>query len=617
MAFFKELRRRRVTQVAIAYGVVSWAITEVLATVLPALSVPDWTITFIIICLLVGFPIAMVLAWIFDVGPNGIERTEPAAADPQLRNRYRVLYVLLTVVAMAGLGYLLYARGVNPSIAAGPRDSIAVLPFVNLTGDPAKEYFSDGMSEELLNLLVEVPGLDVAARTSSFAYKGQNVDVRKVARDLGVASVLEGSVRQADDRVRITAQLIDAETGFHLWSDTYDRKLEDIFSVQDEIAAAIVDALKIELAGRTDADAGAQHAKPTENVEAYQLYLQGRYFWKRRGADNVRRAIDLYQQALGRDPGFARAHAALASAWVVLPGYAVHGVSEPAQPEGGKETKEEYERAVAAARQALALDANLAEAHAVLAQVNADRGNWLDAEAGFFFATSLDPSEPTPHHWYSILLRTTGRLDAALEQAEKAYEMDPTSAIIAGNLAIVYSVRGDDAAAERYNALAMELGLSKFQTGIAATAAIRQGDYDIALESLQAQFKGQIPPHVLDVVRDYFRALGDPALRPAVLATMRTTDLTPIRQTDLVIPYTEMGDVDHAIELLFEAVAEPGPLANRYDIGNFWIPEAAPIRQHPSFPEVARAAGLADYWKQYGYADACEPADNANGFTCH
>ena len=234
--------------------------------------------------------------------------------------RTRAAFGVAVLIAMAGLGYLLYERGLGRAEASGKHSSIAVLPFTNLSGDASKDYFSDGMSEELLNLLARVPGLQVAARTSAFAFKGRNVDIREVGRELGVETVLEGSVRQSGDQVRITAQLIDTETGFHLWSETYDRKLQDIFAVQDEIAQAIVDKLKIELAPKEQQLAQRDKA-PTQNVEAYELYLQGRAIWKRRGEDNLRRAIDMYQAALARDPAFARAHAALASAYVVLPGY--------------------------------------------------------------------------------------------------------------------------------------------------------------------------------------------------------------------------------------------------------------------------------------------------------
>ena len=307
MAFFAELKRRRVGKVAIAYGTIAWLVTEASSVVLPALHVPEWTVTFVVVFLLVGFPVAMVLAWIFDVGPQGIERTEPLAGEPRSTHaRLRMAYAAVVLVLMAGLGYLLYERGFGRAHANEPHTSIAVLPFTNLSGDPARDYFSDGMSEELLNLLARIPGLKVASRTSSFAYKGRNLDIREVGRELGVETVLEGSVRQAGEQVRITAQLIDAETGFHLWSETYDRKLEDIFSVQDEIAAAIVDKLRIELAPQEQALAMRDKA-PTQNVEAYELYLQGQAAWKRRGEENLRKAIDLYQRAIGLDPGFARA----------------------------------------------------------------------------------------------------------------------------------------------------------------------------------------------------------------------------------------------------------------------------------------------------------------------
>ncbi|HSN70956.1 MAG TPA: hypothetical protein VLT59_05580, partial [Steroidobacteraceae bacterium] len=409
--------------------------------------------------------------------------------------------------------------------------------------------------------------------------------------------------RQADDRVRITAQLIDADTGFHLWSETYDSELSDIFAVQDQISSAIVQALKIELAGRPDVEQVArQTAPPTGNVEAYQLYLQGRHFWKRRGEDNVRRAIELYQQALGRDPAFARAHAAVASAWVVLPGYA------------GTEPDEAYEQAVTAARQALALDPNLAEAHAVLAQVAANRGNWLDAEAGFFFATSLDPSEPTPHHWYSILLRQTGRLQAALSEAEKAYELDPTSAIIAANLAVVQTTLANDAAAQRYLRLALELGMAKDETGIDTTVAIRQGDYAGALASV----RGRLPdarPELIEAVKQWFSAVEDPSRRPQVLAQMQATNLEPLRPVDLVVAYAQIGGADTSLEILLDAATDED-LLQEFELGQLWAPEAAAIRRHPKFPEFARLIGLVDYWKQYGYADACRPGGDKDAVVC-
>jgi len=598
MAFLAELKRRRVGKVAIAYGTIAWLVTEASSVVLPALRLPEWTVTFVVVFLLVGFPVAMILAWIFDVGPQGIERTEPLAGEPvSTRVKLRVAYAAVVLMLMAGLGYLLYERGFGRANAGEPHGSIAVLPFTNLSGDPARDYFSDGMSEELLNLLARVPGLQVASRTSSFAYKGRNVDIREVGRELGVETVLEGSVRQAGDQVRITAQLIDAESGFHLWSETYERRLEDIFQVQDEIAAAIVDRLRIELAPQEQALAVRDKA-PTQNVQAYELYLQGRAAWKRRGEENIKRSIDLYQRALGLDPGFARAHAALASAYVVLPGY----------------TREQGDEvgimplAEAAARQALSIDPKIGEAHAVLAQMNAGRGDLLDAESGFFFAISLEPNEATPHHWYSLLLSRVGRLQAALEQARRAYELDPNAPVLAANLAGMYLMLGQDEQALRYTKLAAELGLSKKNLGIEATVAMRRGNWAEARRLIVQQ--EDIPVQVRTQAGSYVDAVADPKRVPQVVAEMRAIDPKVAPQMSLIHPYMHLGQLDLVYDLLFASLDEdPMAWAKRWEIDFVWGPEGKAFRQDQRFGELAERTGLVDYWKQYGYPDGCHAGD--------
>jgi TolB-like protein/Flp pilus assembly protein TadD len=606
MAFLAEIKRRRVGKVAIAYGAVAWAVTEAASVVLPALYVPEWAMTFLVIFLLVGFPIAMVLAWVFDVGATGIERTEPLpGAPPQMQFRTRAAFGVVVVVAMAGLGYLLYERGLGRAEAAGSPSSIAVLPFANLSGDASKDYFSDGMSEELLNLLARVPGLKVAARTSAFAYKGRNVDVRKVGKELGVETVLEGSVRQSGDQVRITAQLIDAESGFHIWSETYDRRMADIFTVQDEIATAIVYKLRIELAPK-EQQLAQRDAAPTQNVEAYEFYLQARAIWKRRGEDNLRRAVELYQSALARDPGFARAHAALASAYVVLPGYTI---------EDGDEEKY-LQMAEQSARQALALDPKIGEAHAVLAQVNSERGNLLDAESGFFFAISLEPNEPTPHHWYSILLQKVGRLDAALEQARRAYELDPSAPVLAYNLANVYLMRGEDEQALRLAKLAGELGLSSgANEGIDATVAMRRGQWDESKRLLLAQ--GKLPAELKSKVGDFVDAIANPARRPAVVAGLRAVEPKVATQVDLLMPYIQLGQNDIAFQIVDDSLARDRMAWLReWSVMNAWQPEAAGFRKDPRFSKLAERIGLVDYWKQYGYPDHCHAGTGDVALVC-
>jgi TolB-like protein/Flp pilus assembly protein TadD len=601
MAFLAEIKRRRVGKVAIGYGAVAWGVTEGCSVVFPALHVPEWAMTFVVVFLLVGFPVSMVLAWIFDVGPDGIHRTAPlpGEAAPATQIRQRAIFGLLVLLGMAGLGYLLYERGVGRADAGQPHDSIAVLPFANLSGDPSKDYFSDGMSEELLDLLARVPGLQVAARSSAFAYKGRNVDIRDVGRQLGVETVLEGSVRQQGDKVRITAQLIDTATGFHLWSETYDRKLEDIFAVQDEIAQSIVDRLRIQLAPNQQSLAQRERA-PTQNVDAYQLYLQGRAIWKRRGEENLRQAIDLYQAALGKDPAFARANAALASAYVVMPGYT---------EETGDEEKY-YELAQNAARTALSVDPNIGEAHAVLAQINANRGNLLDAESGFFFAISLEPNEATPHQWYSILLRNVGRLDAALTQARRAQELDPTSPIIAANLAQAYLTRGDDDQALRYSKLAAELGLGQKDMGVEAEVAMRNGHWDEAKrlfdkqEGIPKAIRGQIGPFV--------DALADPALRPRMVAAMQAIDPKAWPEQDRVMPYVLLGQTDLAYRVMFDGLDKDRTAwVSHWDMTHLWSPEGRPLRTDARFAKLAERIGMLDYWKQYGFPDGCHAGTDA------
>lgn len=594
MAFFAELKRRRVGKVAIGYGAIAWAVTEGASVVFPALHLPDWTMTFIVVFLLAGFPVAMVLAWIFDVGPEGIHRTASLPGTvPSSQVKVRATFGILILLGMAGLGYLLYERGLGRADASEPRSSIAVLPFTNLSGDPARDYFSDGMSEELLNLLARVPGLQVASRTSAFAYKGRNVDIRQVGKELGVETVLEGSVRQSGQEVRITAQLIDAQTGFHLWSETYERRLEDIFAVQDEIAKAIVDNLRIQLAPNEQKLVQRDKA-PTQNLEAYQLYLQGRAIWKRRGEENLRRAIELYQSALGRDPGFARAHAALASAYVVLPGY----TKEPGDEE------EFYRLAEGSARQALAIDPNIGEAHAVLAQVHAGRGDLLDAESGFFFAISLEPNEPTPHHWYSTQLQKVGRLDAAFAQAKRAQELDPGSPIIAANLAMVQLARGNDEEALRYARLAADLGLSHSNLGVEATVAMRRGRWDDAKRLLAAQ-EG-MPPELQAKVGPLVDAIAHPAQRPALVAWLQGLDPKVATQAELVGAYLDLGQTDLVFRALSDSL-DHDRLAwvHSWDIMQAWSPEGRAMRADPRLGQLAGRTGLVDYWKQYGYPDGC------------
>ncbi|MEE9253443.1 MAG: hypothetical protein V3U43_00765 [Pseudomonadales bacterium] len=579
MGLLTELSRRRVYRVAAVYGVTAWVITEVSATVIPALHLPETLITIIVVLLILGFPVALVLAWIFDIEPDGIRRTQSAPQGEAQARRApaRLAYGALLLSATALLGGFFYWRVLGAEDV--PRDSIAVLPFVNLSSDASSDYFSDGMAEELLNLLSNVPGLKVAARTSSFAFKGRETDVRVVADQLGVATVLEGSVRWSEDRerVRITAQLIDAESGYHLWSDTYDRRFEDIFAIQDEIATAIVKNLRPQLAtGDTKPPAMPQIVPPTADVEAYTLYLRGRALWKKRGTEAIQRSVELFQAALARDPGFARAYSNLAACYVLLPDYS----------EEADEPREVfYAKASEAALSALTIDETLAEAHAVLAEISRGRWDWSGAETGFYFATSLDPQEPTAHHWYGLHLASVGRLSAALEEARLAAALDPQSGVMQASLGIKLALLGQvedaRAAAERAGALGFTGGLH----GLLVDFHLQRGDYDSALVELRqvkdrdSDVLAQVQ-HLVDFVDGTASEAGTGA--------------------NAFSAYVARGELDAAY-----AIADILAQERALPLDRLWMPASTAFRRDARFVGLMKSVGLTDYWRRYGWPDTC------------
>ncbi|MCB1643629.1 MAG: tetratricopeptide repeat protein, partial [Xanthomonadales bacterium] len=370
-AFLDELRRRGVTRAAAVYAVAAWAVIETSATILPALHLPDWTVTLVVVIALIGFPIALVVAWVFDLTRAGVIRTPGRESLPATQTgaqaRGRAVELVVIAVLLGLVGWLGWERLQRPAETAettqeaGRLDSIAVLPFVNLSGDPSNEYFGDGLAEELLNVLVRIEGLRVTARTSSFQYKGRNLDIREIARDLGVATVLEGSVRRAGERVRITAQLIRATDGFHLWSETFDRELADIFAVQDEISQAIANALQSTL----QPTSGGGERRHTSNIAAYEAYLRGRFAMNQRTGPTLERAVEEFRQAIALDPDYAAAYSGLSDSYLLQSDYA------------RLSNAESIRLAEPLARRAIELDPGLAEAHASMGLLLRDQGDKL------------------------------------------------------------------------------------------------------------------------------------------------------------------------------------------------------------------------------------------------
>ena len=431
MNFIIELKRRNVIRMAGLYLVGAWLLTQVSATLLPVFEAPGWVMKTLVGILAIGFIPAMGFAWVFELTPDGLKRDaevpEAQSIAPQTAQKMNRLIVALLVLALIFFGVdkfvlapkrqaTLVTEAVQASKSAKPLvsdNSIAVMPFVNMSSDKEQEYFSDGMTEEILNALAKVPSLAVTARTSVFSLKGQNKDVREIGKLLGVAYVLEGSVRKAGDEVRITAQLIRADNGFHLWSETYDRKLENVFDLQAELAGAIAKALELPLGLGGDA---ALVSERSNDPQAYAMYLQARAGHRARG-DGVKKSIELYRAALKRDPKFAPAWAGLANSLAVLPWYvpeAEKAAAAAAMPE-----------AEAAGKQALALAPNLAQAHTALGSIYAFQWQWALAEQHFKQALALAPNDPELHHQYADWLGAMGRSDEALAASSKAVALDP------------------------------------------------------------------------------------------------------------------------------------------------------------------------------------------------
>jgi TolB-like protein/tetratricopeptide (TPR) repeat protein len=449
-SFFGELKRRNVYKVAVAYAIVGWLLVQIATQVFPFLEIPTWVVRSVIALVAIGFPIALVIAWAFEATPEGIKRTEdvdPSAA----RGSKKHAWIYITVIGAAfsiGLFFVGRYSARNPAGAARtelPAKSIAVLPFVNMSADKTDEYLSDGVSEELITALSKITGLQVKARTSSFAFKGKNEDIQKIGELLHVSHLLEGSVAKAGNKLRITAQLIQASDGNHLWSDTYDREMQDIFAVRSEVAQQVAGTLRVRLLGE---DKKLLDKKPTENLKAFQYYMQGVASMQRRTSADLLTAVRYYEKALEEDPKYALAYAGLADA------YANSGYYGAIAPIEGRRKAEE------AARHALALDENLAEAHAALGLVyiGFTPSQFSLGERELRRASELSPSLSLTPYVLGLSYVRQGRLDEALPQFMKARELDPLSSIIARAVVIPYYFKRDYARAFALLRQANELG---------------------------------------------------------------------------------------------------------------------------------------------------------------
>jgi serine/threonine-protein kinase len=428
-SFFAELKRRNVYKVAVAYGVVAWLLMQIASQIFPFFEIPNWVVRLVVVLLIIGFPVALIIAWAFEVTPEGIKRTEAADAAGQRSRGVAWIYVVLVGAALSvGLFFVgRYTAGHGTSRAsevttASPQKSIAVLPLVNESGDPKDEYFSDGLSEELIAALAQISGLKVIGRSSSFRFKDRKEEPKTIGEKLGVSTLLDGTVRKQGDRVRIVAALVNAADGIQLWTRTFDRELKDIFAVQEEIARAVAESLKVTLLGPQDRP--AQRGAPS-NVEAHNAYLQGHFLFLRRNLEDYRKAVGYFDQAIRLDPNYALAYTERSEAWSFIGD--LTGQHEPA-----------WSNARSDAEKAVAIAPDLAEARAALGWVRFFI-DWKFAEglSELKRAIELSPANPTANDLLARAILYLGRLDEAERQARQAVELDPLSVTAQGTLARV------------------------------------------------------------------------------------------------------------------------------------------------------------------------------------
>jgi TolB-like protein len=475
--FFGELKRRNVYKVAVAYVVAGWALAQGIAQVFPVFEIPNWAVRLIVLAIVIGFPIALVVAWAFELTPQGIKRTEDVDLTSSAQRPAKRTWMFVVVIGGAISLSLFFLGRYTARNSSGafelPAKSIAVLPLLNESGDPADEYFSDGLSEELIAALAQIKELKVIGRSSSFRFKDRKEETKTIGEKLGVATLLEGTVRKQGERVRIVAELINAADGIELWTQTFDRELKDIFAVQQEIAAAVASSLKVTLLG---SDERSSTKPATKNTEAHNAYLLGHYHFQRRNLEDFRKAVAHFDEAIRLDPDYALAYAERSEAWTLIGD--LSGQGKTAWPKA----REDAEKAVAIAP-------TLAEAHAALGWVRCFV-EWKFAEglSELKRAKELSPANPTANDLLARVIVYLGKPAEAEKQARQAVELDPLAFPAQNNLARVLFFEGKLDEADAVARKAAELhpaaaSAHRFQVLVAA----QRGDGATALREAQLE----------------------------------------------------------------------------------------------------------------------------------
>jgi len=596
-----ELKRRNVVRVAVAYVIVGWLILQFADVLVPLLTLPEWVGRLIFLLLLVGFPLALFFAWAYELTPEGlkkekdIDRSESITHVTGRKLDFVIIGVLVVAVGFLLLDKIYLSEGdmTADEVIATERQSIAVLPFVNMSPDPDQEYFSDGLSEEILNLLAGIPDLKVIGRTSSFAFKGKDTDLRDIGQALGVKTVLEGSVRKSGDRVRITAQLIDVSDGAHIWSETYDRTVTDIFAVQDNVAAAIIDALQIHVG------AIPTRGRPTENTAAYAMFLKARASFN---ATEWLDAEEILLKAVELDPNFAEAYELLAFSYWYQAGWSYKAA------EAQKLTGE-------AAAKALALDPDLTLAQALFASGNVETYSFLREIEAFEQAVREEPGKTEILEALVYDLVVAGYLRETLRLAERWVDLEPLSPAANYYLAdSLYAVgRNSEAVAAMEVADQLDHEVAKWILGV---GNLLEAQDDAAIAHFEAWLEQNDYPDS-SWVKNLVIGARDPATGqayldhriPEIIASM-PEEAAYSMQRNLIQWYLFFGFLDRYFELIVDLDLTDSA----------WTDASVPVYSgsvnwrlgftaHPKYLEVVEPMGIIDVWEQRGPPDFCEKVD--------
>ncbi len=575
--FFSELKRRNVYKVAVAYAVVGWLLIQVATQVFPFLEIPNWVIRLVIALVAIGFPIALIIAWAFESTPEGIKRTEAADAAQQHSKSRTWIYVVVIGAAIS-LGLFFLGRYSASSISGNAAStmtekSIAVLPFVNMSSDKEQDYFSDGLSEELLNQLAQIPQLRVIARTSSFSFKGKEVDVATIAKALNVANVLEGSVRKSANTLRVTAQLVRASDSSHLWSKTYDRDLTDVFKVQDEIAGDVVAALRVRLLPSQE----LPKTQRTNNAEAYELYLRGIDIYRQNRLDTSQLAAAEFQKAIALDLNYANAYAMLA----IAQARAAEVASSPAQ------RASEIKQSFATVEKAITLAPDLAAAYSARGYLRYLRAwDWQGAAADFKQALALDSDNAESLSSYSQSLFFTVNQAEAIPIARKATVIDPLSVEIWTNLGMLFFCSRQDFEARAAWQHALNINpRARWPNYLVGYLDLKEGK----MENARAHFGATDEPFRLTGTAMLEHTLGHAPESEQALDTLKT-NYSAGSAFQIAGVHAWRGEKDQAFEWLERAY-------NQHDSGMPRLrhdPTLASLHDDPRFAALVKKMGFSE-----------------------